>query len=291
MAICASGLPLLFLLPHIHAIHVYSQSYWSLISFGTLSDIYFTLFYKLIVLAMLGCAAFGFWASLDRKQLRGSTAEFGTLPLHELAAAGGYLLLPLACFALSFYTKALHYRYVIATVIGVSLFVPFILWTFRSIFSAAAGVLCALLVLNLLYTTLLRVRSADEDTWGTFASCSELFNPATKEIYQSTQALVVSDGPFLVIAKYGNANLRGKSFYLLNRVRRTNAETVFRGLRSAVQGPFNLAELSEFERAHRSFLMYKPDLWLLDQLVAEGNRVAILANWPHGFLYEVTVRQ
>jgi hypothetical protein len=37
--------------------------------------------------------------------------------------------------------------------------------------------------------------------------------------------------------------------------------------------------------------MYNPDSWLLDQLLAEGNFVAILANWPHGRLYEVTVRQ
>jgi hypothetical protein len=53
----------------------------------------------------------------------------------------------------------------------------------------------------------------------------------------------------------------------------------------------NLVELSEFERAHRSFLMYDPDSWLLDQLLAEGSTVTILANWPHGLLYEVTVRQ
>jgi hypothetical protein len=218
-------------------------------------------------------------------------AEFDTLPLHELAAAGGYLLLPIACFILSFYTRALHYRYVIATVIGLSLFIPFILWMFRSILSVATGVLCVLLVLNLLRTTLSRVRTPDEDSWGTFASYSELFNPATRDIYQSKQPLVVSDGPFLVIAKYGSADLRGRSFYLLNRARRTNSEIVFRGLRNAVQGPLNLAELGEFERAHRSFLMYNPDSWLLDQLLAEGNFVAVLANWPHGLLYEVTVRQ
>jgi hypothetical protein len=291
IAICASGLPLLFLLPHIRAIHVYSKSYWSLINLGTLADIYFTLFSKFIVLTAVGCAAFGLWASLSRKRLSGMHAEFDTLPLHELAAAGGYLLLPLACFVLSFYTRALHYRYVIATLIGLSLFVPFILWMFRSILSVATGVLCVLLVLNLLRTTLSRVRTPDEDSWGTFASYSELFNPATRDIYQSKQPLVVSDGPFLVIAKYGSADLRGRSFYLLDSARRTNSEIVFRGLRNAVQGPLNLAELSEFERAHRSFLMYNPDSWLLDQLLAEGNFVAILANWPHGRLYEVTVRQ
>jgi hypothetical protein len=290
IAVGAAGLPLLFLLPHIRAIQVYSKSYWSVINFATLADIYFTLFSKFIVLTVVGCAAFGFWASLSRKRLSGMHAEFDTLPLHELAAAGGYLLLPVACFVLSFYTRALHYRYVIAAVIGLSLFVPFILWMFRSTLSVATGILCVLLVLNLLRTTLSRVRTPDEDSWGTFARYSELFNPATRDIYQSKQPLVVSDGPFMVIAKYGSADLRGRSFYLLNRAHRTNSEIVFRGLRKAVQGPLNLVELSEFERAHRSFLMYDPESWLLDQLLAEGNIVTILANWPHGLLYEVTVR-
>ena len=246
VAICASGLPILFLLPHMRAIHVYSNSYWSVSNFGTLSEIYFLLFAKFLVLAMLGCAAFGVWFSLSGKQLGSINAELGALPFHELAAAGGYLVLPVACFLLSFYTKALHYRYVIATVIGASLFIPFIFWTFRSILSAASAVLCALLVLNLLFITLYRVRKPDEGSWVIYASYSELFDPATKEIYQSAQALVVSDGPFLVIAKYGNAGLRQRSFYLLNKAHRNNAEIVFRGLRNAVQPPFNLAELSEF---------------------------------------------
>jgi hypothetical protein len=217
-----------FYSPHIRAIQVYSKSYWSVIDFATLADIYFTLFSKFIVLTVVGCAAFGFWASLSRKRLSGMHAEFDTLPLHELAAAGGYLLLPVACFVLSFYTRALHYRYVIAAVIGLSLFVPFSLWMFRSTLSVATGILCVLLVLNLLRTTLSRVRTPDEDSWGTFARYSELFNPATRDIYQSKQPLVVSDGPFMVIAKYGGADLRGRSFYLVNRARRTNSEIVFR---------------------------------------------------------------
>jgi hypothetical protein len=203
------------------------------------------------------------------------------------------MLLPLACFILSIYTKALHYRYVIAMVIGVSLVIPFILWIFRSILSRAAVVLCALLVLNLLVTTVSRVRTPDENSWGTFASYDELFNPKTaRPIYQSKQALVVGDGPFLVIAKYGNSNLRERSFYLVSRAHQSyNSEIVFRGLRNAVQGPLNLAEVNEFTRAHRSFLMYNPDSWLLDHLLAEGALVTIVTNWPHGPLYEVTVRQ
>jgi len=292
IAICASGIPILFLLPHIHAVHVYSKSYWSHSTFSALSDIYFVLSAKFIVLTMLACAAFGFWVSLSTKRLRGVNPEFGRLPTHELAAAGGYLLLPLACFVLSFYTKALHYRYVIATVIGLSLFVPFVLWIFRSLLSKAAGLLCALLVLNLLYTSLSRVRAPDEDAWGTFEGYSELFNPATKDIYQSKQALVLGDGPFLVVAKYGSADLRERSFYLLSKSTSTNTSpVVFRGLRSAIHGPFHLADVKIFEQTHRSFLMYNPDIWLLNQLLAEGSQVGVVKNLPHGFLYEVTLKR
>jgi Dolichyl-phosphate-mannose-protein mannosyltransferase len=291
LAICASGLPLIVLLPHIRAIHVYSQSYWSVINFSTVSEIYVTLCSRFIVLTIVGCALFGLWASLSRKRLSGIRAEFGGLPLHELAAACGYMLLPLACFILSVYTRALHYRYVIGTVIGISLFVAFMLWIFRSILSGAAVVLCALLALNLLERPLSRLRTPDEDKWGAFASYSELLNPETRFINQSQQAVVMGDGPFLVIAKYGSPNLRERSFYVFRKAHRTLSELVFRGLRNAVRGPLNLVEVSEFKRAHRSFLMYDPEPWLLDQLLAEGNQVAIVANWPHKPLYEVTVRQ
>lgn len=287
IALCASGLPLLFLLPHIRAIHVYSQNYWSHSTFTALSDIYFVLSAKFLVLAMLACAAFGFWASLSRKRLRGINAEFSALPPHELAAAAAYLLLPLACFILSFYTKALHYRYVISTVVGLSLFVPYVLWLFRSLLSKAAGLLCALLVLNLLYTCLSRVRTPDEDVWGTFAGYAELFNPNTKDIYGSQQALVLGDGPFLVVAKYGDRNLRDRSFYLTSKAHWTNSSVVFHGLEHIVHGPFHLADVKQFKQTHPSFLMYNPDDWLLNELLAEGDHLDLVANLPHGFLYQV----
>lgn len=290
IAICASGIPLIFLLPHIHAIHIYSKSYWSHSTFSTLSNIYFVLSAKLIVLAMLAAAAFAFWASLSRTRLSGINAEFESLPPHELTAAAGYLLLPLACFILSFYTKALHYRYVIATVIGFSLFVPFVLWLFRSLLSRAASVFCALLVLNLLYTSASRLRSPDEDDWGTFAGYSELFNPDTKAIYGSNEALVLGDGPFLVAAKYGSMDLRERSYYLTsNSHQSNNSSTVFRGLQSIVPGPFHLVDINAFEQSHRSFLMYNPEAWLLNELLSEHQEISVAANLPHGLLYHVTL--
>lgn len=291
IAICASGTPILFLLPHIHAISAYSKNNWSHSTFSALTEIYFALFAKFLVLIMFAGAVFGFWSSISRERLRGIHAEFGALPPHEIAAAGGYLILPFALFVLSLYTKALHYRYVIATVIGLALFVPFVLWMFRSLLSKAAAFFCALLVLNLLYTGLSRVRSPDEATWGTFESYSELFSPATKEIYRSNQALVLGDGPFLLVTKYGDAGLRERSFYPLSKLHQTNTSPfIFAGLQKVVHGPFHLPNVTEFEQTHRSFLMYAPDLWVLDQLFAEGDQVRILADLPHGFLYEVTIK-
>ena len=291
IAVCASALPILFLLPHIQAIHVYSKSYWSQTNFSTLSSIYYSLSPQFVVLAILGCAAISVWIGLSVKQHHTIIAAFGGLPAHELAAAGSYLILPVACFVLSFYTKALHYRYVIATVIGFSLSIPFILWIFRSIFSRVARVLPVLLVMNLLHISLSRIRRPDEDSWGTFASYAELFDPATRNIYQSTQALVLGDGPFLEIAKYGTVDLRERSFYVLDKAHPTNSSIVFRGLRNGIKGPFHLTELTEFKRAHRSFLMYNPEPWLLERLLAEDNAIIIRANLPHGFLYEVAIRR
>jgi hypothetical protein len=213
------------------------------------------------------------------------------IPPHEFAAAGGYLILPIACFLLSFYTKALHYRYVLETVTGLALFVPFSLWMFRVFLPKVSGWLCFLMILSLLYTATSRVRRPDDANWGTLAAYSELFNLGTKDIYESNDALVLGDGPFLVTAKYGNHMLREKAYYLLNKGRGVyTSPVIFRGLRKDISGPFHLVELEDFKRAHRQFMMYEPDSWLLDQLVREGNQVTITRELEHGPLYQVRLR-
>lgn len=291
IALCCSGIPLVFSLPHIHAIHAYSKNYWSHITFATLFDIYFALATKFIVIAILACAAFAFWASFPRSRLRAINVELGNLPGYELAAAGGYLLLPLAGFFLAFYTKALHYRYVIAAVIGFSLFVPFALWMFRSLAVKVAGLLCVVLVLNLLYSTLSRMRAPDEESWGTYAFYAELFNPSTSKLHDPAQPLLLGDGPFLVAAKYGSLALRERCFYPLSAVHQSNnSPKVFRGLATAVPEPFHLVDFERFKRTHPAFLMYDPEHWVLHQVITEGDRVELIANFPNATLYQVTVK-
>ena len=292
ISLCASGFPLLFLLPHIRAIHAYSKANWAHTNFNTLAEIYFALSAKFLVLAMIGCAGFGLWIGLSPARVRDRGIEDPrTIPPHEFAAAGGYLILPLMCFALSFYTKALHYRYVLETVTGLALFIPFFLWRFRGFLPKVPGSLCVLMTLSLLYTAWSRVRQPDEGDWGTMAAYSELFNWETKDIYQSNQALVLGDGPFLVTAKYGSAMLREKSYSLLNRGRGAyTSPIIFRGLQHDIPGPFNLVEFDDFKRAHRHFMMYEPDSWLLYQLVAEGDEVTIVRELQHGPLYEVRLK-
>ncbi len=291
LAICLSGLPLLFLLPHIHAIHAYSKSYWSHSNFSTLSDIYFALSAKLLVLGFIGCVGFGLWAALSMNRIREIRAELSTIPAYEMAAAGSYLLLPIACFVLSLYTKALHYRYVIATVIGFAIFIPFTLWIFRNHLRRLTEALCILMALSLIYTAMSRMRTPDEDSWGTYASYSELFDPRTKAIYNSDKALVLGDGPFLVAAKYGAPALRQRLFYPVDRKNwNRNSPVVFRGLRNVVPGPFQLVALNQFEREHHSFLMYDPESWIYERLIAEGDNVRVIADLEHNSLYEVTLK-
>jgi Dolichyl-phosphate-mannose-protein mannosyltransferase len=292
LAICASGLSLILLLPQIRAIHVYSVRYWSHSNFNTLSDIYFTLTAKPLVLGMIACVGFALWAALSRDRSPQIQTDLNTIPAHELAASGSYLLLPIACFILSFYTKALHYRYVIATVIGLATFIPYTLWIFRSSLLNVTRILCFLMVLNLLYTASSRVRRPDEDAWGTYASHTELFDPRTKAIYGSNEALVLGDGPFMVAAKYGSKALRDKSFYLVSEEHSdNNSPVVFRGLQHAVHGPFHIPDIKVFEQAHPSFLMYDPESWVLNQLVAAGDDVKIISQVDHRPLYQVNLKR
>ncbi len=290
-AVGLSFFPILFFFPHIHGIHNYSLYPWTHTSLGVLFDIYFALTAKLFVLTIIGCAAAGLWAAILSKNRQKVTIEVESIPHHEIAVAGGYLLLPMALFALSLYTKAFHYRYVIATVVGISIFVPYVLWIFRVRLSKASALLCSLMILSLIYTSLSRMRSPDENEWGAFASYSELFNPATKQIYRSNQALVLGDGPFLLTAMYGNAMLRDRSFYLTSPEHsQHNSPILFGGLRGIVPGPFHVVDLSDFKQTHRSFLMYNPAPWLLHRLVGEGDGVRIAAYLPHNSLYEVTLK-
>ncbi len=292
IAICTSFFPILLLLPHIHAISVYTKSSWMQSNFATLSDIYFTLFTKFFIVAILGCVGFALWAALLRRRIQEIEVELDTIPPHEIAAASGYLLLPIALFVLSFYTKAIHYRYAIATAVGISIFVPYVLWIFRASLSRVSALLCLLMGLSLIYTATSRMRTPDEDTWGTFASYSELFNPATKEIYESNEALILGDGPFLLVAKYGNAELRNKSIYVMDKQHwKDMLPYMFRGMRDAIPGPFQLEMFSRFKKMHRSFMMYDPDFWMLDQLVAEGDDVRVSADLPHYPLYEITLKR
>jgi hypothetical protein len=166
-----------------------------------------------------------------------------------------------------------------------------LLWMFRSVAAKAAGALCILLILNLLYTGLSRMRAPDEESWGTYAEYAELFNPHTKQIYDSAQPLILGDGPFLVAAKYGSLTLRTRAFYPMSDTSQSNnSPAVFRGLSSAVSGPFHLVDFQQFKQAHSTFLMYEPEDWVLNQVIADGDQVELIARLHNATLYNVTVK-
>jgi hypothetical protein len=122
-ALAISVVPLAWDLPLIKAGTAYSGAFWSPPRWVNLPDFYQDLLFPALVPvgAILTLAAIH-RAALGQDASSGDDDERRTLPLHELAAIAGFVLIPLAgIMAAKLVTGAFVNRYALAAVIGVSL--------------------------------------------------------------------------------------------------------------------------------------------------------------------------
>lgn len=125
-ALAIGAIPLLTMLPLIKPAKQFAAGFWTAVDSPAVVEIYSNILgAPAIVLLLLLC-----WLLLIPK--RYTAVSRTAMPSHEIAAAAGYLLLPLVCYVLAkTVTGALLYRYVLPAVIGVAVLPPIAVYRIR----------------------------------------------------------------------------------------------------------------------------------------------------------------
>lgn len=297
VAICCGALPGIFLLPHILALKDFpGVSTTSVSTLGKVYLAYQTIFAYPVLMSFGICAGLAVWFAMPRRSKaddRLSASEFDSL---SLAASGVFLIIPMAYGVIAHFSQTYYPRYVIETVIGAAIFLALLLDGAHRAAPRLAGVLLSITVVLVAYIAVQRLRVPDENDWGTYAHYSDLFDPNTKPLYNSTDPIVLGQGPYLLTVRYGNEELRRRAFHLLSD---SNRKADFMGwydrifyqaMQPGLPLPNHLSGYERFTREHPHFLLYNPDGWLIKRLLSDGQDVKIQAILPRDILYSVAMK-
>jgi hypothetical protein len=264
---------------------------------GRLSVVYQSLFRNPILLFFGLCAALACWFALRQKNSdkdRISAADFDPV---ALAASAMFLVIPMAYCTISYFSHTYYPRYVLETVIGAAIFLALLLHGVHRAVPRLARVLAAVFAITAVYIAMHRLRVPDETDWGTYSTYSDLFSRSNQAVYGSTEPLILGQGPYLVALRYGDEDLRRRAFHLVSDVpidvdRVAGYDRMFyRGMERALPTPSHVSHYESFKRQHRRFLLYNPDRWLLQRLLADSEDVKVRAALEYGPLYSVVVKQ
>jgi len=294
LSICGGAFPVVFLLSNILAHRNYGGVPAGASLIARLGATYEALFALPTLLSFGMLAVLAVWLALPRKDSRQQIlmSDFQSLPL---AVAGMFLLIPVVFCVVSHFTQTYYPRYVLETVIGAAFFLAFAAHGVRRAMPHLASVLVVILIAAVLFAGLKRIRTPDESAWGTFAFYADLFNRNTKAVYDSQYPLLLGQGSYLLALRYGDAELRDRAFHPLGEPGVTATAFAlsdrqgYKALERLDPG-IHVPDYGSFKREHSHFLMYDPDQWVIDRLVAEGEEVKICATLLQRPLYEVIVR-
>jgi 4-amino-4-deoxy-L-arabinose transferase-like glycosyltransferase len=288
-ALGVSLLPLAWHLPLIKAATAYSGTFWSPPQWVNLPDFYQDLLTPALVpvAALLLLAALQRAASSDHRSM--DDAERRTLPLHELAAIAGFVLIPLMSVVVAkLVTGAFVNRYALTAVIGLSVL-------------AGVGTELAFRrrpVVRVLVAVCLA-------GWFALSQARELLTPTGASLPVSPASvsrpeawisalpdrdlpLVIADPhTFTVLSHYGAPAIRSRVVYLADPARAMKVlghNSVERGMLDLVQPWFhmNVLPFEPFVAEHSRFLVYGDFVrlaflnWLVPELHARGWHTELL---------------
>lgn len=122
ISIAAGLLPLVFFLPLIRAAHRYSGTFWAKPQWTNILGFYSYLLHPAILVLVCIPMIVAMPFVVRGPEREGRSGSFDRIPAHEIAAALGFLLIPLvAVFLAKTITGAFTYRYALPAVIGVSI--------------------------------------------------------------------------------------------------------------------------------------------------------------------------
>ncbi|MDA1315229.1 MAG: glycosyltransferase family 39 protein [Acidobacteria bacterium] len=278
----AAGLFVVALLPLINVARSYADQFWSApAAWSRLPEIYSSLLEgaipALLAAALLATPHLFFPGTSGNRDNRRPHGP----PLHELIAVVCMIALPVVAFILAkTVTNALHYRYVLFPIAGVSILLAWL----GSALPRKRGILgsCALLAILCGFTLsqfkLLRIATAEQVMplenigFDTLAS-------------QPNLPVVFSDYPAFLPATFYLSPEKSSRFYLLVEQKGNTTSRLMLSL--SRRSPINVEELPAFIAVHRRFLLYGPGGGIFEALRSDGAIFDLKSN--QGPVYEVTL--
>ena len=287
LAVCF--LPLALHLPLIRAGAAYASAFWSPPQWVNVPDFYIDLLTPAIVPIAFILVVGGIYAMAEGGE--GGVAEASptsVVPLHELAAACGFLIIPFVCVVLAkVATGAFVNRYAIPAVIGFAVLAGFGSATaFRR--SAALRLVIAISLIG--WFLLGQAREFTEPTGFSLPVSQALVDRPTQWLADQDPELpvVVADAQsFAVLSHHGSADVKSRIVYLADpdlALKHLGHNSVERGMLDLLRPWFgmNVVDFEPYMAAHGRFLVYGDFVrlsflnWLLPELHARGWRTELL---------------
>jgi hypothetical protein len=296
LSICCGAFPVFFLFPNILAHRNFKVVQTSTALLERLSTAYQMLFSHASLLSLGILVALAIWLALPRRNGgddRVLLSDFESLPM---AVGGMFLSIPIVFCVVSYFTQTYYPRYIIETVIGAAILFVFVVHGLRRAIPDLADVLVVILLVAAMFLSMKRLRTPDEQGWGTFTLYAELFNRNNKAVYDSKEPMLLGQGSYKLALYYGEAGLRKRAFHVIGEPGSNmtpfaqSDRMIYKALDRLVPGGIHAPDYNSFIREHSRFLMYEPDQWVLDRLLADGQEIKVRARLMERPLYEVIVK-
>jgi hypothetical protein len=286
--------PLLFMIPLIQQASSYSQGFWARPSLGSIPEAYSTLLMPASLLALVSVFLGGSYM-LTHSIGSGSrsAARHSPIPPHEIAAAVGFVALPIiTVLATMMTTGAFTFRYALPTVLGVCVLVAL---TMERLFREYAFVGMAIFSLLCVGFCVLSVRNL-QGIQG--ASLGRVYDLIGREPDRSLPVVVSDAHSFMSLSHYAPRELSSRLVYLADpkaSLRHLGYDTVDRGILDLKPWfGFHIEEYGPYLQAQPKFLVYVSTgrlsglNWLLTELASAPYQIELRARIGDHLLFLVT---
>ena len=233
------------------------------------------------------------WPRLNCGERRVVVSKFEMLPL---AVSGVFLLIPAMFSVVSHFTQTFYPRYVLESVIGASIFLGLAVHGVSRAAPRLSAVLLTVLAAAAIVVVGVRLHAPDEIEWGTFGDYSDLFDRNAEAVYDSADPILLGQGSYMIALRYGDEDLRKRAIHPLDDTPsempgyNLSDRVTFKYLERLLPGELRVPDYSAFKQTYRQFLMYDPDAWIVDRLLADGAEIKLQKALHRRPLYAVSVK-
>jgi 4-amino-4-deoxy-L-arabinose transferase-like glycosyltransferase len=291
----AAIVPLLLFLPLITQSRDYSVTFWNKVYPSQVPNFYYSLLRPAalpLVAALFVTAVYGMTQPI-RQLTRFDHLPRRTLPLHELAAAFGFICIPIVGYLVArFITRAFVDRYFLPAVLGFSVLVAFALYSLprgRALIGTTLILfLCSWFIVMQLHAFGKNRQAAND--------LQEMVQLLRTEADNNLPIVASEPHIFMQLAYYAPVDVSSRLVYLADpdlSLRHLGHNSVDRGMQDLIKPWFHLRveEYRPYIASHRQFLVYG-NLewleWLVDQLRSDNMRIELKGKHGRDFLLLVS---